>query len=72
MGHMVKDHSDSERGNALPPLYGLLLISSKDYFICGRGYWKFNNSLLKDPSYCTQIKNILIKTKNEYGLPIQN
>ena len=32
--HMVKDHSDSERGNPLPP-YGLLFpISSKGSFIC--------------------------------------
>ena len=31
---MVKDHSDSERGNPLPP-HGLLLsINSKGYFIC--------------------------------------
>ena len=31
---MVNDHSDSERGNPLPP-HGLLFpISSKDYFIC--------------------------------------
>ena len=33
--HMVKDHSDSERVNPLPPLHGLLFpISSKDSFIC--------------------------------------
>ena len=33
--HMVKDHSDSERGNQLPP-HGLLLsINSKGYFIGG-------------------------------------
>ena len=33
-GHMVKDHSDSERGNPLPP-HGLLFpISSKSSFIC--------------------------------------
>ena len=32
---MVKDHSDSERGNPLPPLNGLLFpISSKGSFIC--------------------------------------
>ena len=32
--HMVKDHTDSERGNPLPP-HGLLFqISSKGYFIC--------------------------------------
>ena len=30
IGHMVKDSSDSDRGNPLPPLHGLLfLISSK-------------------------------------------
>ena len=35
VGHMVKGHSDSERGNPLPPLHGLIFpISSKDYFIC--------------------------------------
>ena len=32
--HMVKDHSDSERGNLLPPHGLLFLISSKDYFTC--------------------------------------
>ena len=33
-GYMVKDHSDSERGNLLLP-YGLLFpISSKGNFIC--------------------------------------
>ena len=32
--HMVNDHSDSERGNPLPP-HGLLFpISSKGSFIC--------------------------------------
>ena len=36
VGHMVKDHSDSQRGNPLPP-HGLLFlinINSKGYFIC--------------------------------------
>ena len=33
--HMIKDHSDSESGNPLPPLHGLFfLISSKGSFIC--------------------------------------
>ena len=32
VGHMVKDHSDSEKGNPLPP-HGLLFpINSKGYF----------------------------------------
>ena len=35
IGHMVKDHSDSERGNLLLPLYGLFFpISSMGSFIC--------------------------------------
>ena len=34
VGHMVKDHSDSVRGNPLPP-HGLLFqINSKGSFIC--------------------------------------
>ena len=34
VGHMVKDHSDSEKGNLLLP-HGLLFpISSKGSFIC--------------------------------------
>ena len=32
IGHMVKDHSDSKRGNTLPPL--LFSVSSKGSFIC--------------------------------------
>ena len=32
--HMVKDHSDSEKGNPLPPHRLLFPINSKDSFIC--------------------------------------
>ena len=32
--HMVKDHSDSERGNPLPPYRLLFPISNKGSFIC--------------------------------------
>ena len=34
VGHMVKDHSDSERGNSLLPHGLLFLINSKGSFIC--------------------------------------
>ena len=35
IAHMVKDNSDSERGNLLPPPHGsLILTSSKGSFIC--------------------------------------
>ena len=32
--HMVKDHSDNEKGNLLPPHRLLFLINSKGSFIC--------------------------------------
>ena len=32
--HMVNDHSDSEKGNPLPPHRLLLSINSKGSFIC--------------------------------------
>ena len=32
--HMVKDHSDNEKGNPLPPHRLLFPISSKGSFIC--------------------------------------
>ena len=32
--HMVKDHSDSEKGNPLPPHRLLLSINSNGSFIC--------------------------------------
>ena len=34
IGHMVKDHSDSEKGNLLLPHWLLFLINSKGSFIC--------------------------------------
>ena len=34
VGHMIKNHSDSDRGNPLPPHRLLFPISSKDSFIC--------------------------------------
>ena len=34
VGHMVKDHTDSERGNPLPAHGLLFLINSKGSFIC--------------------------------------
>ena len=33
-GYIIKDHSDSERGNPLPPHWLLFPISSKGSFIC--------------------------------------
>ena len=46
---MVKDHSDSEKGNPLPPHRLLLSINSKGYFICTipqTGVLRFSNKKL--------------------------
>ena len=34
----------------------------------GKGYWKFNNSLLKDNEYNTNIKNIIKETIMMYSV----
>ena len=53
---MVKDHSDSERGNLLPP-HGLLFpISSKGSFICIK-----NNTY---HNHCYTSRGALAGTRN--------
>lgn len=38
----------------------------------GKGFWKFNNSLLKDSLYITKVKEIIEMTVNQYALPVYN
>lgn len=38
----------------------------------GKGYWKFNNSLLKDKKYIDQIKGVLQEVKQTYAINMQN
>lgn len=45
----------------------ILLKFDFDKFKKGRSYWKFNNSLLKDPVYVREIKDIITETKNMYA-----
>jgi uncharacterized linocin/CFP29 family protein len=35
----------------------------------GRGTWKFNNSLLHDKEYVTEVKNCIVETVDQYTLP---
>ena len=44
--HMIKDHSDSEKGNPLPPYRLLFPISSKGSFICTIPYMHIPRPLL--------------------------
>ena len=41
-------------------------------FEIGKGFWKFNNTLLKDKLYIQKVKNVIRHTKFEYALPVYN
>ena len=45
-----------------------LNISFSD-FQKGKGFWKFNNSLLKDTTYVQEVKSIISKLKQEHAAP---
>ena len=38
--------------------------------IPGRGYWKFNSSLLQDKEYVNQVKKVIKETTETYAVPI--
>ena len=38
----------------------------------GKTFWKFNNSLLKDPNYVITIKNTIKRVKQQYMIPVYN
>ena len=37
-------------------------------FVRGKGFWKFNSSLLYDPSNCSMVKNTLKRVVAQYGI----
>ena len=41
-------------------------------FAKGKGFWKFNNSLLFDKDYILKVKNVIKESKMEYAVPIYN
>ena len=46
---------------------GYAMVVKMSEIIRGIGYWKFNNSLLKDVDFVTEMNNMLDDFKNEYG-----
>ena len=36
-------------------------------FVCGKGLWKFNNSLLYDLEYSNIVKKKILEVKKQYG-----
>ena len=43
-----------------------------NHCMVGRGYWKFNNSLLRDDSYVEKIKGVIHQTIETYSVPYNN
>ena len=41
-------------------------------FESGKGFWKFNNALLKDKLYVQKVKNVILHTKFDYAVPVYN
>lgn len=68
--------SDIDEVNILPGYrtdHSMILLSFKfNKFSRGHSYWKFNNSLLKDSTYVTEIKNVINRVKEQYALPVEN
>ena len=68
--------SDIDDVNILPGYRtdpSLILLSLKfNKFSRGRSFWKFNNSLLRDRTYVTEIKNVINRVKEQYASPVEN
>ena len=68
--------SDIDDVNILPGYrtdHSLILLSLKfNKFSRGGSYWKFNNSLLRDRTYVTEIKNAINRVKEQYASPVEN
>ena len=51
----------------------MIILSLKfNKFSRGRSFWKFNNSLLRDRTYVTEIKNVINRVKEQYASPVEN
>ena len=37
------------------------------HFVRGKGFWKFNNSLLKDKEYVVGVKKVIVSLKHQYA-----
>lgn len=50
----------------------ITLALKKDQFKRDRPFWKFNNSLLKDKQYVSEIKTLIYDVKKQYAVPVYN
>ena len=49
---------------------GVILTISLSQIKTGRGLWEFDNSLLTDKQYVQTVKEIILKIKAQYMLPV--
>ena len=62
------EYENSYRSDHSPVV---LHIKTTD-FVQGRGYWKFNNSLLSDKEYIQTIKTLIIDIERQYAALVYN
>ena len=70
--HMVKDHSDSEKGNPLPPHRLLFTINSKGSFICTIPYRIAHTTAFVTPVMLSKdsLFGVRYLAKNCWVLPV--
>ena len=68
--HILYDYHDQEISPGLKSDHSLVALSLKirDSQIKGRGFFKFNSSLLKDKTYVDKLKDIISNFKIEHSL----
>ena len=66
--HMIYDLESTEISPSIKSDHSIIKISFKlsDADQRGRGFWKFNYSLLKDPTYIEQVKRCIEQCKIKY------
>ena len=53
--------------------HSLVCIAFKiDIVKRNRQFWKFNNSLLRDPVFVNLMKQVILDVKKQYALPVYN
>ncbi len=70
---LISDHllNEIHSFNIMPGLHSdhsiLKITLGNNDLVRGKGFWKFNNSLLHDTYYVNQIKNIIKNCEDEYS-----
>lgn len=66
--YLYVKYKNSYRSDHCP----VVLYVRTNEFLKGKGFWKFNNSLLKDKEYVYLIKEKIKNVKQQYACPVYN